>query len=200
MFGITNNEEGGKYIRSCSVEEVTFLGVKAVIINEKAAIEVKMCVTGEEENKSEQTFNLFFSSEKGSAVSNAQFKAWLNRTCSQEYFDLYFKDKGFDSIDNYANALNAALAGKSIRQLFGGREYVNKESEVKVAPTLIAYDSCECIMPGCVKPVVSKEESKLVFNKMNQYHYKALESAPVSTNTMIAASNGGPEVEDDLPF
>lgn len=200
MFGVKNNEENGKYIRSCSVEEVTFLGVKAVKVNDKDAIEFTMCVAGEEGNKSDQKFNLFFSSEKGAEISNAQIKGWLNRTCSQEYFDQNFKDKGFDSIDSYANALNAALSNKQIRILFGGREYINKENEVKVAPTLIAFDSCEAVMHGCVKPVVPKEESKLVFNKMNQYHFKALEGAPVSTSTMVKADADAPAVEDDLPF
>lgn len=198
MFGVSNNNEGGKYIRACQAEEVTFLSVKVATINDKNTIEFVMCVKGAEEDKNEQKFNLWFVSEANAKMSNEQIKAWLNRTCSQEYLDANIVGKEFADIDAYANALSKALVGKSIRILFGGREYINKENAVSVSPKLITYDSSESIMPGCVKPVVLKEDSKLVINKGDKYHYEALALAPVSTDTMV--TDNGDEVDDDLPF
>lgn len=202
MFGVTSNNEGGKYIRSCQAEEVTFLSVKAAEINGKNTIEFVMCPKGAEEDKNEQKFNLWFVSEANSKMSNEQIKAWLNRTCSQEYLDANIIGKAFSTIDEYANALAAALTGKSIRILFGGREYVNKESAISVAPKLITYDSSEAIMDGCVKPAVEAKDSKLVFNIADKYHYEAIAAAPATSGTMLAAASDD-EAEapaDDLPF
>lgn len=199
-FGIKNNEEGGKYIRACQVQEVRFLSVGTELINDKDTLQVKMCIIGEEDNKVESKFNFWFTTEKSSEITNKQLMSWLNRTCSQEYLDANIIGKQFADLDAYAAALNKALANKTIRILFGGREYVNKENEVAVSAKLIAFDSSEAIVDGVVKPKVALEDSKLVFNPMDKYHMERLAIAPPTGETSMVTSDGTPEGEDDLPF
>lgn len=198
-FGINNNEEGGKYIRACQAQEVRFLSVGTEIINDNNTLQVKMCLIGEEENKVESKFNFWFMSDKNAEITNKQLMSWLNRTCSQEYLDANIIGKQFADLEAYAAALNKALAGKTIRILFGGREYVNKEGEVATSAKLIAFDSSEAIVDGVVKPKVAAEDSKLVFNPMDKYHMERLAVAPPTGETSMV-TNAVAEGEDDLPF
>ena len=72
-------------------------------------------------------------------------------------------------------ALRDLLKGKSLRMKFIGREYKNSNGELKERAEIGLAPFAEAIEEGAAYPVVSDEDTKLTFDKTNQYDFQKLE-------------------------
>lgn len=95
-----------------------------------------------------------------------------------------------ENLAEYGTKLNALLSGKSVRLKFIGEEYLNASQEVKVKTTLGLPPFAEANTEGAEHPVVSLENTKLVYDPTNQYDYKKLPTSNVPVGGESTGSIG----------
>jgi hypothetical protein len=175
MFGgkEVNSERVSNYI-SFGVHEVTIKEVVGTTTpNGNPVINVSMYpLNGNPENANAFGFVL------GGGAKEWSEKKLQHLATKVVTKDQYLATTG-SNIEEYGQALDSLLAGKSLRIKFTGEERLKQDgSGITIRANIGLPNFAEAIEEGSEYPVVLAENTKLVFDKTNQYDFKKLEVAP----------------------
>lgn len=123
----------------------------------------------------------FYVSEGAMKMSLSKIKHITTKITTEEKF----ASKNPADLEEMVEHLNDLTRGETYRQKFTGEEYINSKGEVKEKATIGLPDFAEAIQEGAEYPVVPASESKLTFDKNNQYDFKKLpKDADATPNTV----------------
>jgi hypothetical protein len=98
-----------------------------------------------------------------------------------------------DTIEEYGEALNSLLSGKSVRIKFTGEERLKQDgSGITIRSNIGLPNFAEAIEEGGEYPVVLAKDTKLVFDKTNEYDYKKLIAMPDISNSTEGTTSDDP--------
>lgn len=124
----------------------------------------------------------FYTSEKAAAKSMEKIKHIATKVVTEAELN------AAKTVED----LKDLLKGKMLRMKFTGEEYKNKNGEIKEKALIGLAPFAEAIEEGGDHPVILDEDTKLKFDKANQYDFKKFveegESAP---QEQAAGKTGG---------
>jgi hypothetical protein len=125
-FGTKGVSTESPYIRM-GIQEVTIAKIAAgVNRNEKPFIAVSLYPKGQNPDNV-TTFELYYSTENATKYSNIKIAELGSAAVKRKALD----EVGGATLEEYANNLNALLAGKSLRMVFQGEEYWKNSQDEK---------------------------------------------------------------------
>ncbi len=169
-------------------------GVKRVVIEEWSkgesaqgtpAIKVKLITKAAKDagkDDASKEFS-FYMSEKAQEMSLRKVKHIVTKVTKEENI------KPASNADQFVAMLNSLTKGKELRVKFVGREYLNSNGEVKEAAEIGLPDFAEAVIDGAEYPVVSDEDTKLTYDKNNQYDFRKLPADQTPESQVGSASN-----------
>jgi hypothetical protein len=107
----------------------------------------------------------FYTSEKAMKMSLEKIKHIATKVVTEEELNA--------ATD--IESLKDLLRGKALRMKFSGQEYVNKNGEVKENALIGLAPFAEAIEEGAEHPPVADGDTKLKYDKDNEYDFKKLE-------------------------
>lgn len=180
-----NELTGGKYITP-GVHEITIVSITCPNPSEEyVEVSVKLKDADDDAILSKR----FYMNEKAKSLNGAKIVAMLKATNPEQNCKIVAAN-----IEEFVNIANARLQGKSYRQLFICKEYQGKDGSIKKGPefplatTVDNGDGTkrseivESITANTMYPMISQEESKLVYDPINiSSHYKKLATTATPT-------------------
>lgn len=159
---------GPKYIQP-GVHEVT---IREWSLNERNPMIIELVLYprgGSSDNGT--TFKFHFTSDPSIRVQVTKIRQILNRLVTDTVIN------GIETPDNdllpFINQLNDLSRGKSLRMLFGGREYMNANNEKKVATEIPLYNFSENIESEEAEVGITTD-TKLVYDPTDTRIFKRL--------------------------
>lgn len=189
MFDLNSVEERSN---SGKADLYIYPGVRRVIIEEWSkgessqgtpVIKVKLITTAAKEAGTEASkeFN-FYMTEKAQEMSLRKIKHILTKVTKEANI------KSVSSADEFVTMLNNLSKGKEIRIKFSGREDLYN-GEVKEFAQIGLPDFAEAVIDGAEYPAVSDEDTKLTYDKNNQYDFRKLPADQTPESQVGSASN-----------
>lgn len=125
-------------------------------------------------------------------VSDAAMEGTLSRIkhiVTKVATEAEFASKSPADMEEMVEHLNDISRGKVLRIKFTGEEYLNGQGEVKEAARIGYPEFAEAVEEGAEHSVVADADTKLVFDKNNQYDFKTLpkDASTVTANTAAPA-------------
>lgn len=131
----------------------------------------------------------FYLTDKTMKMTLSKIKHIVTKITTEEKF----ASKNPADEEEMVEHLNDLTRGETLRIKFTGEERLNAKGEIKDNATIGLPDFAEAIQEGAKYPVVPASESKLTFDKNNQYDFKKL---PKDANTVpeqgMAVNSAGP--------
>lgn len=128
----------------------------------------------------------FYFSEKSAKIQMAKLKHITTKVAKEAEFEAIEAN----NLDELAAGLKPLLKGKRLRMKFNAEQYQNQNGEVKDRPTIGLPDFAEAIVEGAEHSPVADEDTKLVYDKNNEYDYKKLDIQPTSEDSVESDAMG----------
>ena len=181
---------GQKFIYPGIYEAITIKGVTSGSSKGGTPfVEVEMYTEegGEQNSKSFP----FYMSDAAEKMSKQKLKHIATKVNTEDAFT----NIDGTSLEDYASKLNAIMAGRQLRMKFVNEQYIKEDSgEIKDNAKIGLPDFAEATQPGAHYAPVSKEDSKLVYDKSNRFDNKVIAVAKTNESTLTTGS------EEEDPF
>lgn len=161
-----NNQQyiyGGIY-HNVIIADVT----KGVFKNGTESLRLKMH-TKEGGEQAVKEFDFYFS-EAAVKMSKTKLKHIATKVTKAANFD----NMPANSLDEYIQNYAKLVKGKELRMKFIAEQYLNSNGEVKDAAKIGLPEFAEATQTGAEYAPVADEDTKLVYDKNNEYDYKKL--------------------------
>jgi hypothetical protein len=183
MFGTKNVEikPQVEYIRP-GIQEVEVVSVSSD--EDRNTVNFKLKVIGQEDDSATE-FKMYLSSEKAIAFNTLRIKRMGKAATNDDSIDVVEAS----SLEEYGNKLNKFFAGKQLRMVFGGRQYVKQDGNIGVWSELGTGNFAEHL---------SVENTKLVFNEERMVSKVEVQEASSMEDSFGSKSDEA--TDNDLPF
>jgi hypothetical protein len=179
MFNTKNVTEGSDYLQTGINHDVTIVSVVASEQEGKTPC-IELGLAPSSNTSSVNTFRLYFS-EKAAKYSLSRIKHLATKVVPESVID---NIQGANLAD-YSAKLNALLAGRRLRILLNGSEYVRQDGTVGVRTELPMMNFAEAIVDGAEYPSVSKENTALPDAKIQKLASTPSPTAKTSSGTEV---------------
>lgn len=186
LFSNENVEEKtggqGKYIYPGIYDNIIIKEVTSGTSKNKGTPYVQVSMYTEDGGENNSKEFEFYMTENAADMSKSKLKHIATKVAKAEEFNSIKAN----NIDEYAQALDKIMKGKRLRMKFTGEQYENAQGDVKDVAKIGLPVFAEAIEEGAEYPPVSKEDSKLTFDKNNQWDYKKLDIQPDPEDSIIS--------------
>lgn len=187
-----------------NVEDTVATGQKYIYPGLYDSVIISEVVAGASKKKQTPFIGIKMHSEDGGPTNAKSFEMYMSegayKTSKTKIKHIATKVntlEAFEAIqatdlEDYALKLRAILVGRKLRMKFTGSQYENAQGEIKDNANIGLPPFAEAVEAGAAHPIVEKADSKLTFDKNNQWDFKKLDVNPTDEGTVAATTTKDP--------